>query len=70
MKIQQYESIEKSINDHPTTGVRKSTYMRMVKILDNSPKKIKIVDFVSALLEEGMDRLDVEIVPREEQGQI
>lgn len=65
MKLKQYEAFEKAIGDNPTVGINRSTYIRLRKLLDNSPDKVKIKTFVSNALEEVMDNLEVELVSRE-----
>lgn len=67
MKFRQYEAFEKEIGENPTVAVNKSTYIRLRKLLENSPDKVKIKTFVTNALEEVMDNLEVEVVSREDQ---
>ena len=66
MKIEQYESIEKSVCE--TVGINKSTSLRVDKIMANMPSKYKggKKAFVSALIEEALDKSEIVEVPREE----
>lgn len=67
MIIEQYESIEKNVCE--TVGIDKSTSLRVDTIMANMPNKYKggKKAFVSALIEEGLDNLEIVEVPREGQ---
>ena len=72
MKIKQYEDIERSVNENPTQGIRKSTLIRVLKVMDKMPTKYKggIKAFISDLIESALDNVEIEYVPREEQATI
>ena len=68
MKIKQYEDVEQSVSEKPTQGIRKSTLIRVLKVMDKMPTRYKggIKAFISDLVEWALDNLEIEYVPREE----
>ena len=72
MKIKQYEDVEQSVSEKPTQGIRKSTLIRVLKVMDKMPTRYKggIKAFISDLIEWALDNLEIEYVPREEQVEL